>query len=271
MAETTTASAASTTTTGRGVGYPAFSLEEALARARKFWESEKKNAAPVSAAVSHWGYGDKSSGGKRAVAALIQFSLMSDAITGTTRTVKLTDRALNIVLSEPGSDIWMTCVREAAVSPKIYSDILNKWTAQELPSDATLTFYLLRERNFNPGTVVDFIKDFRATVAYAKLNEQPRAAQPAPQPEEAPFFADTGEGEDAMQAMGAMTSAPVASAAGIKQDVFSLDEGQVVLRWPSKMSAASYQDFKEWIDLQVRKIGRAVEPAAPQNGSSPRA
>lgn len=48
-------------------------------------------------------------------------------------------------------------------------------------------------------------------------------------------------------------------APGAKQDTFSLDEGQVVLQWPSKMSKNSYEDFKDWIELQVRKIGRAVE------------
>ncbi len=46
---------------------------------------------------------------------------------------------------------------------------------------------------------------------------------------------------------------------GNKQDVFSLDEGQVILQWPSKMSHASFEDFKDWIDLQLRKIGRSVE------------
>lgn len=46
---------------------------------------------------------------------------------------------------------------------------------------------------------------------------------------------------------------------GCKQDTFSLDEGQVILQWPEKMTSASYDDFKAWIDLQVRKIGRAVK------------
>jgi len=75
MAETTTASARAPQH-GRGVGYPA-SLWKSSCGARKFW-SRKRKSAPVSAAVSHWGYGIRD-GGKRAVAACIQFSLMSDA------------------------------------------------------------------------------------------------------------------------------------------------------------------------------------------------
>ena len=46
---------------------------------------------------------------------------------------------------------------------------------------------------------------------------------------------------------------------GFRQDVFSLDDGQVILRWPEKMSASSYEDFKDWIEIQVRKIGRSVK------------
>lgn len=186
---------------------------------------------------------------------------MSDAGTDANRTVKLTDRALTILLQEPGSETWMQAVRDAAMSPKIYADLLNKWPAHELPSDTSLQFYLVKDRNFNPSTVVDFLKDFRATVAFAKLDTQPNTSQL----EELSPFAGGREEADTMQATGTITPAYSfrAPAPGIKQDVFSLDEGQVVLQWPAKMSAASYRDFKDWIDLQVRKIARAVESGSP--------
>lgn len=43
-----------------------------------------------------------------------------------------------------------------------------------------------------------------------------------------------------------------------KQDTFTLDEGPVILQWPSAMSETSYEDFKDWIDLQMRKIKRSI-------------
>jgi len=46
---------------------------------------------------------------------------------------------------------------------------------------------------------------------------------------------------------------------GARQDVFSLDEGQVVLQWPAKMSATSFEDFESWLQLQLRKIKRGIE------------
>jgi hypothetical protein len=46
---------------------------------------------------------------------------------------------------------------------------------------------------------------------------------------------------------------------GLKQDTFTLDEGPVVLQWPSKLSETSYEDFKDWIELQLRKIKRSIQ------------
>ena len=47
--------------------------------------------------------------------------------------------------------------------------------------------------------------------------------------------------------------------AGMNNDTFTLDEGQVVLQWPAKMSPESYEDFKSWLDLVARKAKRAVD------------
>jgi hypothetical protein len=45
---------------------------------------------------------------------------------------------------------------------------------------------------------------------------------------------------------------------GTKQDTFTLDEGPAVLQWPAKMSETSYEDFKDWVELQLRKIKRSI-------------
>lgn len=46
---------------------------------------------------------------------------------------------------------------------------------------------------------------------------------------------------------------------GLKQDTFTLDEGPVVLQWPSHLSKTSYEDFESWIQLQLRKIKRSIQ------------
>jgi hypothetical protein len=43
-----------------------------------------------------------------------------------------------------------------------------------------------------------------------------------------------------------------------KQDVFSLTEGEVILRWPTPLSQESIDDLKDWLKIVERKIARSV-------------
>lgn len=45
----------------------------------------------------------------------------------------------------------------------------------------------------------------------------------------------------------------------VRQDIWTLDEGPVILNYPAKMSAESYADFEAWINLQLKKIKRSIE------------
>jgi hypothetical protein len=44
----------------------------------------------------------------------------------------------------------------------------------------------------------------------------------------------------------------------MKEDVFSLSEGRVVIQWPTPLSADSIQDVKDWLKIVERKIARSV-------------
>jgi hypothetical protein len=46
--------------------------------------------------------------------------------------------------------------------------------------------------------------------------------------------------------------------AKMKQDVFSLAEGEVALRWPTPLSADSIEDLKAWPRIMERKITRSA-------------
>ena len=48
----------------------------------------------------------------------------------------------------------------------------------------------------------------------------------------------------------------------MKEDVFSLDEGDVVLRWPDRISKTSARDLQDWLELIRRKIERSANVAA---------
>lgn len=51
----------------------------------------------------------------------------------------------------------------------------------------------------------------------------------------------------------------------MKEDVFSLSEGRVVIQWPTPLSAESVQDLKDWLKIVERKIARSVtSPIEPE-------
>ena len=46
---------------------------------------------------------------------------------------------------------------------------------------------------------------------------------------------------------------------GLRQDLFSLDEGNVTIQWPDPLSQESFEDLKAYIEISLRKIERSVK------------
>lgn len=52
----------------------------------------------------------------------------------------------------------------------------------------------------------------------------------------------------------------------MRQDVFSLAEGDVTIQWPASLSQESYVDLADWLDILKRKMARSVRQ--PRCGGS---
>ena len=253
----------------RSVSYPFIGLEEAVRRARTFYEAERRNAAPVVSAVEHWGYAEKSSGGRQTIAALIQFGLLMDEGSGEERKVRLTDLALDIVLDEDGTFRRKDALRAAAKLPKLYAELISQFPLPDLPSDQTLKYFLLREKAINANAVDACMRNFRETLRYSGL-DQGEATEPIIQ---APTQSTNPKTEPTNTTASVTRSSPNPPGASslmvvsdeYREEVFSLDEGPVILRWPRKMSAASVDDFKSWIAIVVRKVERSAAAATEKH------
>lgn len=57
---------------------------------------------------------------------------------------------------------------------------------------------------------------------------------------------------------------PPAHGEPMREDVFSMVEGDAVLQWPSRLTQASFEDFKDWLGLIERKAQRAVSAHASE-------
>jgi hypothetical protein len=54
----------------------------------------------------------------------------------------------------------------------------------------------------------------------------------------------------------------------MRQDIFSLAEGTVLIQWPTPLSADSIQDLKDWLKIVERKITRS-EAASVDEAKQP--
>ncbi|MCZ6817684.1 MAG: hypothetical protein O7F76_13435, partial [Planctomycetota bacterium] len=43
-----------------------------------------------------------------------------------------------------------------------------------------------------------------------------------------------------------------------REDVFGLSEGDVVLQYPARLSQESFEDLRDWLQIEIRKIRRLV-------------
>lgn len=152
--------------TGRSPSYPGIPLADAIERAKVIYEHEKKNPAPVTVVMKHWGYNNPSSGRASVTfAALKKFGLITEEGSGSNRVARLTDRVVAIVHSPDASKT----IREAALLPAIHRELWDEYKGT-LPSDDSLKWTLI-QRGFTPTGAAEFIRQFRETIAYAQLTE----------------------------------------------------------------------------------------------------
>lgn len=152
---------------GRGPSYPYVGLEEAIALTRKTYDYTKRATAPVESIVTEaWKYSPSSSGSQKVLAALRAYGLVEDAPGTQGKSIKLTPRAIRILLDEEDSQERKEEIRKAALAPKWYEYCWRTW-GKEMP--ASMRSNLLIEHGFVDTTVEGFLKDYRRTIAFAGL------------------------------------------------------------------------------------------------------
>lgn len=254
----------------RSPSYPGINLERAIERAEAVYAKEERHPAPIDALLAHWGYSPRSGPGLVTIAALKKFGLLVDQGAGARREARLTDLALRIILDKrEGSLDRKRAIQEAALRPGIHHELWEEYGGT-LPSDTNLEYKLTVQRGFTAAAAKEFLRELRDTIEFAKLEESgtisPDDGDKWPQEQETAMTPPPGGG----------TATPTAPSPtpmqkpvpGTRQDVFSLDEGQVILQWPEHLSSASIEDFESWLELVLRKVKRSVD-ATPQGRADP--
>lgn len=154
----------------RSPNYPFISLSKAVERARALYQAEARHTVRFEVAAKHWGYAAKSSGAKQTVGALRYFGLISlETTQGAARAIKLTDRALRILLDTRDGE-RRKALQEAALSPKLYAELWAAW-GKTPPSDDTAISHLTFELAFNPIAAPAALAAYKETMVFAGLTD----------------------------------------------------------------------------------------------------
>lgn len=262
----------------RSPPYPFITLSKAIERAKDLYAHARHHQVGMGSLSHAWNYGAKSSGLVQTAAALVQFGLLADEGSGDSRKFQLTDDALRIVLDqEAESDKREAAIRRVALNPKIHREIWDKYGAADV-SDGVLKSYLTLDRReaglapFGEGAADDLIAEYRETVAFAGLasgdilpssDEDKEDVDDKPNPS---AKSDTGRGEkDRVQTQ--RRNRQRERQPSMKEDVFTLQEGDVVIQWPDHLSRESYEDLEAWTQLILRKIKRHIALNEPITGA----
>jgi hypothetical protein len=247
----------------RSPGYPGISLPIAIQRAQTLYERERRNAAPVATVVRHWGFKNPTNGGATvALAALEKFGLLEASGTGVARRVKLTELAFTI-LQHPSESAKTDAIRKAALNPPIYRLLWDEYQGV-FPSDETLRYELRVGKRFSDRGATHFIPAFRATIAFAGLEEGAPTEENHPKPEDEPsdgvipnaIF--TGGGGETFK----HSYPPVQPKAGIVTiPVLLPGSDPVVVSGRFPISEAAWEQFRAVLD--------AMKPGLVSNESSP--
>jgi hypothetical protein len=96
---------------------------------------------------------------------------LRDSGSGKDRKVQLTDEARRLILdTRAESPEREAAIKQAALNPKIHAKLWKKWGA-EIPPDDSFRHTLIFDMEFNENTASDFIREYKDTIRFAKLNE----------------------------------------------------------------------------------------------------
>lgn len=157
--------------TGRSPAYPNFGLQAALGKTKALHDQEGAYEAPLPAVAASWGYSEKSSGFRQALATLRYFGLIEVSGEGDARKVKVSEMARRILLDQREDQTEKKAlITKAALMPTAHRTLYKRYPTG-LASDASVTHCLVFEEGFTRSAADELLAEFKETAAFCSLYE----------------------------------------------------------------------------------------------------
>lgn len=250
----------------RSPAYPFISLKVAVERLALLDTYFGRHPVPALKAGLAWEMKPESSQSAQTLASLKAYGLVDYQGAGETRVAVLSEDGRNYLRVQQEA-IKKEILKRCALKPKAIHQYWEKWGTDRLPNPICLDELILKGGFSESGAPV-FLRVYDETIGFSGLGNIDKTTNS--DDDDLDDSEMSSGGENAMKTLQnrPQERSPVAGGApqlskttlvGMRQDTFTLDEGQVVLQWPEKLSSESFEDFQSWIELQLRKIKRSIQ------------
>lgn len=241
------------------------SLEEAIKKTQQFYAASKRYAVSRSdadpAAYKSLGYGGPNGAAKRALGTLLSFALLEKLPGNDDSRVRISNVGYSIISLKEDDPERVQWIAASARTPKIYQEMLKEFH-EGLPASDTPIHSFLAKKGYTLEGIPDLIRDFRATVAFAKLFDGGKIEEPdddgGDDPSEAVRLAEQARlAEEARKKalMEATLTPPVPPGMEDIPIILGLDR-RIILRVPDDLTWRDIEDFDESWPTAKRRIMR---------------
>lgn len=248
----------------RSPSYPFISLKTAVDRMATFDKYFGRRSAPMDKVGLAWGFKEKSSQAFSTLAALKTFGLIDYE---DNRTAGLSTDGRNYLRAQQDA-VKQEILRRCALNPKSIKIYWDKWGSDRPPNPICLDELVLKG-GFTDSAAPLFLRVYDETIAFAGLSNSDNYGTILNSAigEDSP--APTSSNEEWSARFSTQTEAKRPQVkTGMTQAVFPLEEGEALLQMPDRFSKESFEDFKAWIDLLLKKAARTINDAPTDDAGS---
>lgn len=243
----------------RSPEYPAIGLKEAIEHVSRVYLKDYQNRLPRAVMAEHMGYKGLNGASLPILAALGKYGLLE----GRGDETRVSDLAVAIIAHEIGTRERAAAIKCASALPDLFAELDKKFPDGKA-SDPAIRSLLLTQK-FIPEAADTAIRAYRETKELVNSeaqrysegsneNEEPMQNRAEPQNEAA-----TGRaGDPARSYRVGMNVFHDQPPQGMRREVITLDEGDVVITFPENLSANSFGDLKDHLELFVKKLQRRI-------------
>lgn len=244
----------------RSPNYPLVDLANAMGMARKLYENDGRNKVSREALASHLGHDSLSGPALGKIGALRAYGLVE----GSGDENRISEDAVTALMAPDGSSDKVDALRRLALQPSLFREISKEFHTS--PSDNNLRYWLVK-RGFSPDGAAKAAKTYLATIALVSNADRDGGQRSSGHIENEVLQAQESQPSNPSFRIIREGNAEPKPKLGMRQEIITLDEGDVTITFPANLSAMSFEDLEDHLRIFLRKMQRRAAAADASNTS----